>query len=77
MAGSSSGEATYSPTARRFHWWTVLLVVIQIPLGLYMSYRGNVQGIFDDLNRDLLNETLKATALIRIFQCQVRRWVGR
>jgi cytochrome b561 len=55
MAGSSSGEATYSPTARRFHWWTVLLVVIQIPLGLYMSYRGNVQGIFDDTTNFLYN----------------------
>ena len=47
MAGSSSGEATYSPTARRFHWWTVALILVQIPLGLYMSYRGNVQSIFD------------------------------
>ncbi|MET0191806.1 MAG: cytochrome b [Hyphomicrobiaceae bacterium] len=47
MAGSSSGEVTYSPTARRFHWWTVAFILVQIPLGLYMSYRGNVQGIFD------------------------------
>ena len=36
-----------APTARRFHWWTVLLIAIQVPLGLYMAYRGNVQGIFD------------------------------
>ena len=43
----SAGATTYSPAARRFHWWTVLLVAIQIPLGLYMSYRGNVQGLFD------------------------------
>ncbi|NJO22763.1 MAG: cytochrome b [Sphingomonadales bacterium] len=43
----------YSPTARRFHWWTVALVLIQVPLGLYMAYRGNVQGIFDDLTNTL------------------------
>lgn len=43
----------YSPTARRFHWWTVALILIQVPLGLYMAYRGNVQGIFDDLTNTL------------------------
>ncbi len=43
----------YSPTARRFHWWTVLLVLIQLPLGLYMSYRGNTLGIFDDVTNNL------------------------
>lgn len=47
MAGSASTEETYSPTARRFHWWTVAFLLVQIPLGLYMAYRGNVQGIFD------------------------------
>lgn len=55
MAGSASGEATYSSTARRFHWWTVALVLIQIPLGLYMSYRGNVQNIFDATTNFLYN----------------------
>jgi cytochrome b561 len=43
----------YTPTARRFHWWTVALILIQVPLGLYMAYRGNVQGIFDDLTNTL------------------------
>ena len=43
----------YSPTARRFHWWTVVLVVIQVPLGLYMAYRGNTLGIFDGLTNNL------------------------
>jgi cytochrome b561 len=33
-------EATYSAAARRFHWWTVLLLAIQVPLGIYMVYRG-------------------------------------
>ncbi|MFM9848813.1 MAG: cytochrome b [Hyphomicrobiaceae bacterium] len=43
----------YSPPARHFHWWTVALILVQVPLGLYMSYRGNVQGIFDDLTNTL------------------------
>ncbi len=43
----------YTPTARRFHWWTVALILVQVPLGLYMAYRGNVQGIFDDLTNNL------------------------
>jgi cytochrome b561 len=34
------GETTYSIAARRFHWWTVALLAIQVPLGLYMVYRG-------------------------------------
>jgi cytochrome b561 len=56
MARTSTQETQvelYSPTARRFHWWTVVLVVIQVPLGLYMAYRGNVLGIFDDLTNNL------------------------
>jgi cytochrome b561 len=47
MAGSTSSDPTYSQAARRFHWWTVAFVLVQIPLGLYMAYRGNVQKIFD------------------------------
>lgn len=47
MSPSAGSTVAYSATARRFHWWTVAFVLIQIPLGLYMSYRGNVQGIFD------------------------------
>lgn len=31
----------YSGTARFFHWLTVLLVLVQVPLGVYMHYRGN------------------------------------
>jgi len=38
----------YSPAARRFHWWVVLLVLIQAPLGIFMAHRGNVLNIWDD-----------------------------
>ena len=35
------GLPTYTPTARALHWLIAFLVFIQLPLGLYMSYRGN------------------------------------
>jgi cytochrome b561 len=41
------GVEIYSPTARRFHWWTVALVFVMIPLGVYMSYRGNTLNVWD------------------------------
>ncbi|MET1047066.1 MAG: cytochrome b [Hyphomicrobium sp.] len=51
---------TYTPTARGLHWLVALLIFIQLPLGFYMSYRGNdmpsvnekgepVKGVFDAL----------------------------
>jgi cytochrome b561 len=54
------GLPTYTPTARAMHWLIAFLVFIQLPLGLYMSYRGNemetvnekgetVKGVFDAL----------------------------
>lgn len=56
--------ATYTPVARGLHWWIALLVIIQLPLGLYMTYRGNempgvndkgepVQGVWDALTGTL------------------------
>ena len=33
-------QPVYSPAARRFHWWTALIVLIMIPLGFVMSYEG-------------------------------------
>jgi len=31
---------TYSVGARHFHWWVVLLIAIQLPLGIYMVQYG-------------------------------------
>src|SRR5262245_6119319 len=46
-------EATYSTAARHFHWWTVALLAIQVPVGLYMAHRGNVLEIWDGLTNTL------------------------
>lgn len=43
----------YSPTARALHWATVGLVVVQVPVGLLMAYRGNVLDIWDALTNVL------------------------
>jgi cytochrome b561 len=50
---ASTEDATYSTAARRFHWWTVLFVATQIPLGLTMAYRGNKLDIWDGLTNAL------------------------
>jgi cytochrome b561 len=61
----------YSPTARRFHWWTVLFILIQVPLGLYMAYRGNTLGIFDDLTNNLYSSH-KLIGIIILFLVAAR-----
>lgn len=37
---SSVAHETYSVRARHFHWWTVALIAIQLPLGIFMSQYG-------------------------------------
>jgi cytochrome b561 len=46
-------EATYSTGARHFHWWTVALLAVQMPVGLYMAYRGGVLNVWDGLTNAL------------------------
>jgi cytochrome b561 len=43
----------YSPTARQFHWITVALLAVIIPVGLAMDYRGNHLNIWDSLTNNL------------------------
>jgi len=52
-AMSDTREATYSTGARHFHWWTVALLAVQVPLGLYMVYRGSFLQIWDGLTNAL------------------------
>lgn len=39
----------YSPAARHMHWATAGAVVIMVPLGLTMTYRGNTLNVWDGL----------------------------
>jgi len=54
----------YSRPARQFHWWIVFLLLLQVPIGLYMTYRGYemegvndkgevVKGVWDDVTNTL------------------------
>lgn len=40
ISGAVAGDSTYSTAARRFHWWTVLLIALQVPIGLFMVRYG-------------------------------------
>src|SRR5262245_46453428 len=50
-----AAAATYSSTARRFHWWTAALVAIQAPVGFAMVYRGGTLNIWDGITNALFN----------------------
>lgn len=55
---------TYTRPARRFHWGVAFLILLQIPIGLYMTYRAYemmgvndkgeaVKGVFDGVTNTL------------------------
>jgi cytochrome b561 len=37
---ATTAPETYSTAARHFHWWMFALMVIQIPLGIFMTWYG-------------------------------------
>ena len=54
----------YSRPARRFHWWIVFFLLLQLPIGFYMTYRGYemagvneqgevVKGVWDGVTNTL------------------------
>ncbi|KRE02329.1 hypothetical protein ASE63_07750 [Bosea sp. Root381] len=49
MAIETPPDPAYSATARRLHWVTAGAVLVMVPLGLAMSYRGNTLDIWDGL----------------------------
>lgn len=54
-SGTGVSGQVYSPTARRLHWWTVVFLLVQIPLGFAMAYRGNDLNIWDNLTNTLFS----------------------
>lgn len=59
---TSGSVEVYSPTARMLHWLVVVLILVQVPVGLYMAYRGNVLNIWDPLTNNMYS-THKLTGL--------------
>ena len=47
MQPAHKSAGPYSVAARRFHWWTVALLAVQIPFGLAMVYRGKGLNVWD------------------------------
>jgi cytochrome b561 len=43
----------YAPMARMFHWITVGFILFLVPLGLYMTYRGNTLNVWDATTNNL------------------------
>ena len=75
---SAEGQVlTYSTTARRFHWWTVLFIAVQVPLGLFMVRYGAATdfaeptGKLYDIHK-LIGMTILVLALIRLAYRLVR-----
>jgi cytochrome b561 len=46
---ASAGHHIYSAAARHMHWATAGAVIVMVPLGLAMTYRGNTLNIWDGL----------------------------
>jgi cytochrome b561 len=74
-----SDIAVYTPAARRYHWLVAALIFIQLPVGLYMVYRGTemvgvndkgepVKGVWDALTNTLYSshKTLGLTILLLV-----------
>lgn len=57
----------YGPTARFLHWLTVAVVVVMIPVGFLMSYRGKVLNLWDGTTNALYSgHKLAGLALLAI-----------
>lgn len=50
---ATAPEQVYSPAARQFHWITAGAVFVMVPLGFWMTYRGNTLNVWDGLTNGL------------------------
>ena len=53
MDDTKGSTTVYSHTARRFHWWTVAFILIQIPLGIVMTYDGPAFKLSEAVSNNL------------------------
>lgn len=75
MASAPAGRGaveTYRPLPRFLHWLTVALVVAQVPVGVYMAYRGNVLNVWDALTGVLYNgHKLVGVTILLVVLCRL------
>jgi cytochrome b561 len=69
----------YPAPARTLHWLVALLLAIQIPVGFYMAYRGNVLNLWDAMTNTMYSAhklsglTIFALVIIRfLYRLSVR-----
>ena len=67
---------SYSVAARRFHWWTVAFLAVQVPLGLVMVYRGKTLNLWNDLTNWLYSTHKLIGILILIHGTMVARTIS-
>jgi cytochrome b561 len=61
----------YSASARLLHWLTALLIMVQIPLGVVMSYRGNVLNLWN-YTTDFLYSAHKSLGFVLLILVVIR-----
>jgi cytochrome b561 len=61
----------YNATARLLHWATALLVAVQIPVGVIMSYRGNILDLWN-ATTDFLYSLHKSLGFILLILVVIR-----
>ena len=71
IPSAGADEATYSTAARRFHWWTVLLIAAQVPIGLFMVRYGAATNFAEPTGKlydahKLIGLTILLLALVRL-----------
>jgi cytochrome b561 len=71
VPAAAGADATYSKAARRFHWWTVLLIAAQVPLGLFMVRYGAATDFAEPTGKlydthKLIGMTILLLALARL-----------
>lgn len=68
----------YSRQARMFHWWIALFLLLQVPIGFYMTYRGYdmeavndkgevVKGLWDGITNTLYSSHKLLGLIILLF----------
>ena len=62
-ATRGAGNSVYSAAARHMHWATAGAVLVMVPLGLAMTYRGNTLDVWDGLT-DALYSTHKTLGFL-------------
>ena len=70
-ATAGAQDATYSTAARHFHWWTVLLMAVQVPVGLFMVRYGAATNFAEPTGKlydahKLIGLTILILALARL-----------